>query len=259
MRRPLRHARKQHPELRRLWQRLPDRPDLHEQRMRERVRRRQRARPSFSNQGPTTACVSLRSNSNNCGAVGTLCTSGDACNDGTCTQMCLADANCQGSCVDEAGDPNHCGGCNTTCGTDQVCVNGACVSSCASGQTACGRTCVDLKNSVNNCGACYKDCPNGQACVNGACTATCAPGSTNCGGNSSTSPPMTTTAAPAGPPVRLRRPASRAHARRAARQTRRCAPTAARRSMFSASAAHAAWRARPGRPASTTPAPRRAR
>jgi len=95
--------------------------------------------PTFGDEGPTTSCVLLESNSNNCGAIGALCTSGAACADDTCSQVCPASANCLGSCTDLSSDPNHCGSCTTACGVAQVCVNGACTSTCPAGTTACGR------------------------------------------------------------------------------------------------------------------------
>ena len=42
--------------------------------------------PTFGNEGPTTSCVSLRSNSNNCGSVGNACADGQACADGNVTR-----------------------------------------------------------------------------------------------------------------------------------------------------------------------------
>jgi alpha-tubulin suppressor-like RCC1 family protein len=68
------------------------------------------------------ACIDTRSDPNNCGSCGTVCTttdpqaSGAACFGGSCEPVCNAPyTGCAGSCVDTSSDPNNCGSCGQVC------------------------------------------------------------------------------------------------------------------------------------------------
>jgi hypothetical protein len=98
--------------------------------------------------GPT--CVDVLSDSNNCGACGRACATGQICSSGNCIQPCE---------------------------NDQVCGLGGCLASCPTGLTACGggagatAICVDFRNDPKNCGGCGTSCPS---CVDGTCVGICA-------------------------------------------------------------------------------------
>jgi collagen type I alpha len=84
------------------------------------------------------ACVNEQTDSNNCGACSTVCTtsdpnaSGASCSSGSCVTTCNAGFTlCGATCVNEQTDSNNCGGCGTTCsGAAPVCVNSTCTSDC---------------------------------------------------------------------------------------------------------------------------------
>jgi Cys-rich repeat protein len=87
----------------------------------------------------------------NCGACGTMCPAGQACDKAACVAAaCQTDADCAN------GD---------------LCQNGNCVppGPCAPGQAMCGNACVDLATDAANCGACGMMCPGGEACSAGVC------------------------------------------------------------------------------------------
>jgi len=117
-----------------------------------------------------SVCVNTRSDMENCGTCGTVCTpQGDNCLAGTCS--CNGAAACSSGrgccpglgCIDTMGDPAHCGSCTTTCETGVECLAGACGGSCATGcpdvphgHTACaGETCA------------ISECDDGWADVDG--------------------------------------------------------------------------------------------
>lgn len=123
-------------------------------------------------------CVSLATDSANCGGCGLSCPAGQHCSSGSCG--CPAGlSSCGGACVDLSSDAANCGACELACAEPQVCSQGVCSASCAAGETLCGRACVDLSSHLTNCGECGFVCGSGMACVAGSCA--CPLGLTDCG------------------------------------------------------------------------------
>jgi hypothetical protein len=126
-------------------------------------------------------CVSLDTDSMNCGHCGSACPMGSRCAGGQCfndtcgTQTCDPLSVCQmGNCV-----PSACVG--IVCSGGKSCAGGACT--CPMGQVDCGGTCVTLNSSTGNCGACGRTCTTAQSCVNGDCvTNSCTGGQKLCSG-----------------------------------------------------------------------------
>lgn len=113
-------------------------------------------------------CISVLSDTANCGACGFACGSGATCQGGACA--CPADlATCAGGCAALTSDPDHCGTCGTACPNTGVCSAGACSTSCTAGLTACDRACVDVATDRLHCGSCGTRCGPGQTCRAGAC------------------------------------------------------------------------------------------
>jgi hypothetical protein len=119
-------------------------------------------------------CVSLLTDSENCGACGNavgpleVCAAGSpSCGPGIAT--------CGEACADLARDPSNCGGCGVGCGPADYCTTEAgttsCTASCPGGFTACGRACVDPLADRFHCGACGHACAAGETCRAGACRA----------------------------------------------------------------------------------------
>lgn len=113
-----------------------------------------------------TFCTDTSTDSNNCGACGTICSNGRYCSSGICKCPGLL-AFCGGACVD--GQSNHafCGATSedgTTCvgaeGCDasHICSGGSCTLTCQTGLEDCGGVCKDLNSDPNNCGACGTHC-----------------------------------------------------------------------------------------------------
>jgi hypothetical protein len=149
-------------------------------------------------------CETSLSTNSNCGACGTVCTSGPRS-----TPMCTA-GGCRISCDpgfgDCDGDPRngcevdlnrsteHCGRCVNRCGgganANPVCAGGLCGLSCNAGFADCdvnlGNGCeADLNNSVSHCRACGNACsaPANAAptCGGGVCDFRCNAGLNRCG------------------------------------------------------------------------------
>jgi hypothetical protein len=115
-------------------------------------------------------CVSLPTDSLNCGACGTACPSGSTCQSGTC--VCpVGEAACGDACVDVMSDAAHCGSCATACPTGALCSSGVC--ECSGGLMACGAECVDLTSDATHCGDCAKACASGEVCLSGSCSSGC--------------------------------------------------------------------------------------
>ncbi len=79
------------------------------------------------------ACISLKTDPDNCGACGNSCASNQVCSAGVCTTNCQSPlVACDRRCIDPLTDNSNCGGCNLSgAGNDcsangEVCVSGAC-------------------------------------------------------------------------------------------------------------------------------------
>lgn len=76
------------------------------------------------------SCVDVRSDRNNCGRCGLICSSGEECAAGACVINCPSGQTaCGSSCADTQRDGANCGACGVRCGAGQACTSGACVSS----------------------------------------------------------------------------------------------------------------------------------
>jgi len=83
----------------------------------------------------SNSCTNTQSDSNNCGACGTVCSPGEIC--------------CSGVCKNTNTDASNCGQCG---------------HACPIGQSCCSGMCVDTQTDSNHCGACGTVCPSGEAC-----------------------------------------------------------------------------------------------
>jgi hypothetical protein len=145
-------------------------------------------------------CVSLKTDSENCGKCGAVCPAEQACVNGACSSACPSGNTLCGkdggpsSCVNTKTDNENCGACGKVCASGQVCFGGACSGTCGdsqSGQTLCGGDggapyCANLKTDRSNCGACGKTCSAGQLCVNGICAGLCDVNQSLCGADAGT-------------------------------------------------------------------------
>ena len=113
------------------------------------------------------SCVNLKTDNNNCGACGSVCTRSSVCTGGGCTCNCQAGyTNCPNApicCVNLIDDTSNCGACGVVCPAGESCGGGVC-SSCPSGLAMCSGRCVDLFRDPDNCGACGNTCPSGEGC-----------------------------------------------------------------------------------------------
>ena len=127
-----------------------------------------------------TGCeVNTDTDSSNCGACGTVCTSGKTCSAGGC--ICTGGkTDCSGTCVDTDTDPANCGTCNNACPPGQVCASSSCSSTCPDGTNECSGSCVNMQTDDANCGACGTACMGGKTCRSGTCL--CPSGTTDCAG-----------------------------------------------------------------------------
>lgn len=123
--------------------------------------------------GCNGACVNLKTDSNNCGGCGTMCTRAETCSDGACECTSSGETSCGETCVDEKTDPNNCGECGTACpGSAPTCERGRCM--CPAGWTVCGGECVNEATDIQDCGGCGIVC--GGLCAAGRCLTTLASG-----------------------------------------------------------------------------------
>jgi sugar lactone lactonase YvrE len=117
-------------------------------------------------------CVSLLTDSANCGACGTTCGALEACAAGSCG-CAPGVAACDGACTDLTRDPANCGTCGNAClDATPYCLAGpaaACSDTCADGRTSCGGACVTLATDRLHCGGCDVACAPGETCRDGAC------------------------------------------------------------------------------------------
>ncbi|HZU82699.1 MAG TPA: hypothetical protein VE987_07275 [Polyangiaceae bacterium] len=153
-------------------------------------------------------CVDTRTDQNNCGSCGNVCTG--VCNNGACcpagqacgagaTQTCcaLGQTCCGDTCTDTNTDSNNCGACGVLCLPPQTCVNKDCQCP-ASAPTLCNGNCTDITSDPKNCGGCGSDCTADQpppgdvaACFMGNCCSAlaecpagaCGAWSNGCGGS----------------------------------------------------------------------------
>ncbi len=120
--------------------------------------------------------IDSRVSPTNCGACGTVCATGQTCNDGVCAAPCPGvQTRCAGTCVSIQTDNNNCGACGNRCPTGSTCTDGVCrcaLGGSATGGVQCGSTCVDVLSSNTNCGTCGTACPTGSTCTRGVCRCT---------------------------------------------------------------------------------------
>ncbi len=137
-------------------------------------------------------CANTSTDNDNCGACGSVCTSGNVCNGGHCIVTCGALTTCTPDggapyCANTNTDNANCGTCGSTCPSGYVCGGGVCSLTCGS-LTTCipdggvaNAYCANTSTDQSNCGTCGTVCAAGQACGSGSCTATCGPGEKVCG------------------------------------------------------------------------------
>ncbi len=118
--------------------------------------------------GNTDEGFDLQTDENNCGACGTICTTGFSC--------------CGGKCIDPKSNAANCGGCGSKCGSGSSCCAGGCVNTatsgancgacgvnCGSSGACCTSVCKNIKTDNNNCGSCGHACGALSGCSNGGC------------------------------------------------------------------------------------------
>jgi hypothetical protein len=140
-------------------------------------------------------CETSLLTSQNCGACGNVCASGQECRRNMfgmpeclcpagktfCPAVCINGV-CRGECTDLGADPRNCGTCGFACSSSfqpysiGICTYGTCSRSCAKGRADCNRNAADdcevnTDSDPRNCGACGRVCDAvaGQACVSGQC------------------------------------------------------------------------------------------
>lgn len=118
----------------------------------------------------TDATADILTDTNNCGAIGTVCSGGTpSCVNGKCCAS--GQMNCGrlcGTCKTASSDSSNCGSCGNACAGGKSCSNGFC---CTTGLTNCFSTtanCVDLQSDDSNCGTCGIGC-SGLGCTKGVC------------------------------------------------------------------------------------------
>jgi hypothetical protein len=135
------------------------------------------------------ACVSLRTDSENCGVCGYTCPLTQTCVAGQCEAVnSICDGRriaCGFECIDPQTDPKNCGECWVVCGDGQQCSASRCVASTTCVQenfSRCGLDCVDLQADPDHCGTCFEVCAEDALCVAGDCQpVVCNAPATRCG------------------------------------------------------------------------------
>jgi hypothetical protein len=126
-------------------------------------------------------CVSLDTDSDNCGACGNGCGPGQVCLGGSCQLTCPTGwFQCPDACANLSWDAQHCGDCSTVCDPQSACVGGTCTRGCIDPEQVCDGLCVDPSTSRAHCGGCDLPCAPGQVCSQGACVESCAVGLSTC-------------------------------------------------------------------------------
>jgi hypothetical protein len=129
-------------------------------------------------------CVSLETDSDNCGTCGNSCGAGSVCLGGACMLTCPQGYfECQDGCANLQSDPLHCGTCTTMCDPQSACTGGVCARLCVDPQQVCDQLCVDTSTDRANCGSCGMRCAPGSVCSGGLCVASCAVGLSTCPGD----------------------------------------------------------------------------
>ncbi|HEX9241051.1 MAG TPA: MXAN_6577-like cysteine-rich protein [Anaeromyxobacter sp.] len=115
-------------------------------------------------------CVSLATDTANCGSCGRSVGRLEVCSAGVAT-CAPGIALCGGVCTDLSRDAANCGSCANTCASTDFCTasSATCTSTCAA--DACDRSCVDRQTDRYNCGSCGHACAAGETCRGGACHA----------------------------------------------------------------------------------------
>jgi len=134
-----------------------------------------------------TFCANEQTDSNNCGACGTICPLGQQCSAGSCACPTATPNACRSGssayCANFLDDSNNCGACGTVCVAGESCGTGHCAVSCVSGQTNCAGLCTTTDIDNHNCGACGTVCAAGEVCDgSGHCAVSCVAGEANCAG-----------------------------------------------------------------------------
>jgi len=72
-------------------------------------------------------CTNIRTDSNNCGRCGVVCSPGTSCQNGNCRVNCTADeTSCQDGCYNISTDAKHCGSCTNSCPRGLICEHSTC-------------------------------------------------------------------------------------------------------------------------------------
>lgn len=153
-------------------------------------------------EGFSTVCINIMTDSQNCGALGQRCPTGQTCASGACSgdvapcgagrngaycdigpagagtsELCCAG----GACTDVLTDVVNCGTCGNACSANLACVNGRCEALSCVGQPngapcgagakneCCGGSCVDAQTDATNCGSCTTQCAGAETCLGGLC------------------------------------------------------------------------------------------
>ena len=129
-------------------------------------------------EGAADVCADLDHDPDHCGACGTACETGEACVEGTCTELGTVGCptgltDCGGSCVDLDSNPDFCGTCDTVCTFDDAagaCFEGSCLLAvCDDGYFDSDG---DDANGCEACGAEDTLCGISETCTDAECIVT---------------------------------------------------------------------------------------
>ncbi len=109
-------------------------------------------------------CVNTKTDINNCGSCGNVCSDTYSCNDGKCG--CTAgQLECNGKCV--ANDVNNCGACGNKCNSNQTCSNGICMLNCTDNKDTCNNLCNGTSKTGEYCK--FSNSTSTRICNNNKC------------------------------------------------------------------------------------------